>query len=125
MEEVSTTMDITLLIHVEMADQEIVWWAESDDLPGVTVAAPSLMEMREELDNLLRDLAVERGEAIVITEEMLAESEDAGISPLAPATLGQEIEGERESSGPTAQSRGLLVPLGAVSADGDNHSPPV
>jgi hypothetical protein len=105
-------MDITLLIHVGLAEKEIVWWAESDELPGVTVAAPTLMQMREELDQVLTDLSAEQGDEIVIGQEMLAPAE-GDASELAPATIGQDIEGELPSSGPLAESRGILVPIAA------------
>jgi predicted RNase H-like HicB family nuclease len=67
-------MDITLQIHLDAADKDFVWWAESDQLPGVTAAAGSLMEMREELDHVLADLSAESGDPIVVTTEILADS---------------------------------------------------
>jgi hypothetical protein len=67
-------MEITLRIHLDAADLDFVWWAESDQLPGVTAAAGSLMEMREELEHVLTDLSAESGDPIVVTTEVLADS---------------------------------------------------
>lgn len=39
-------MTVELLIHLEAADGEAVWWAESPDAPGFTAAAPDLAELR-------------------------------------------------------------------------------
>lgn len=36
-----------LIIHLEDADGEVVWWAESPDVPGFSAAAPTLAELRE------------------------------------------------------------------------------
>jgi len=99
-------MDITLQIHLEAAEQEIVWWAESDQLPGVSVAAASLMEMREELDHVLTDLSEERGEPILIATEILADAEE--VSPV----LAQE-DGDEYMSAPRVRSRQVLVEIGA------------
>lgn len=37
----------TLIIHLDHADGEIVWWAESPDARGFTAAANTLAELRE------------------------------------------------------------------------------
>ena len=65
-------MEITLDFHVEASEGAIVWWVESDDLPGVSAAADSLSELRELITPLLADLSAERGENIVVASERLA-----------------------------------------------------
>jgi predicted RNase H-like HicB family nuclease len=72
-------MDIALKIHVEAAqDGSPVWWAESDDLRGLTASADSLPELRAVLADVLaefgEDLASDSGhphESIDITSERL------------------------------------------------------
>ncbi|HXN60821.1 MAG TPA: hypothetical protein VN886_10250 [Acidimicrobiales bacterium] len=99
-------MDITLQIHVEAAEREIVWWAESDQLPGVSVAAPSLMEMREELDHVLADLSEEGGEPIRIGTEILADAEEVSHA------MARD-DGDESTSGLFVGSRQVLVEIGA------------
>jgi predicted RNase H-like HicB family nuclease len=58
----------TLIIHLDNADGEVVWWAESPEAPGFTAAASSLVELRELALNGLRDLispAIEVAELLV------------------------------------------------------------
>lgn len=37
----------TLIIHLDIADGEVVWWAESPEAPGFTAVAGSLAELRD------------------------------------------------------------------------------
>lgn len=54
-------------MHLEEADGEAVWWANSPDLPGFTAAAPSLADLRELVREGLGDTPVtERLDAPVI-----------------------------------------------------------
>jgi predicted RNase H-like HicB family nuclease len=45
-----------LIIHLEDADGEVVWWAESPDVPGFSAAAPSLDELRRRAIDALAEL---------------------------------------------------------------------
>ncbi len=38
---------VELIIHLDSADDGVVWWAESPEAPGFTAAADSLAELRE------------------------------------------------------------------------------
>ena len=105
-------MDITLQIHLEATDEDIVWWAESDDLPGVTAAAETLTEMRENLEAVLGDLSEERGEAIVVVAERLAGVEESAREAIEQG-VGQEIAGGESPSGPIMRSRQILVSVAA------------
>jgi|ERR1039458_6926604 hypothetical protein len=84
-------MDITLNFHVEASGGRIAWWAESDDLPGVSAAADSLSELRDLLAQLFADLTAERGEEICITSEHLAGDveEPAELTPRPVDQLNQ------------------------------------
>lgn len=39
-------MNVELVIHLDSADDQAVWWAESDDVPGFSASADSLVELR-------------------------------------------------------------------------------
>lgn len=44
-----------LVVHLDEADGEAVWWAESPDLPGFSAAAPTLAELRERVTGAIGD----------------------------------------------------------------------
>jgi hypothetical protein len=46
-----------LVIHLEGGDGEVVWWAESPQIPGFSAAAPTLKELRERAYRALREIA--------------------------------------------------------------------
>lgn len=68
-------MSVTLIFHLEQADDEIVWWAESPDAPGMSAAADTLVECRRLAIESLRfsDVAFER-----ITELLAEATMDTG-----------------------------------------------
>ena len=75
-------MDITLEFHIEaVGGGEVSWWAESDDLPGVTMAAESLLELREMIAQVLDDLGMDRGEEIVVVAECLSGGAEGAERP--------------------------------------------
>lgn len=45
-----------LTIHLESVDDEVVWWADSPDVPGFSAAAPSLVELRERASAALEEI---------------------------------------------------------------------
>jgi hypothetical protein len=52
---------IEILLHIERADlpgqpPEFVWWAESNEFPGFTAAAPTLAELRSVVRDAVREL---------------------------------------------------------------------
>jgi predicted RNase H-like HicB family nuclease len=47
-------MNVTFAIHLEPADQDVVWWAETDGLPGFSAAAPTLRELRTLIEEAVR-----------------------------------------------------------------------
>jgi predicted RNase H-like HicB family nuclease len=67
-------MEITVELHVEPVEGGVSWWAESEQLPGVSAAGDSLSELREMLAEILDDLSEERGEPIVIVSEHLSDA---------------------------------------------------
>jgi hypothetical protein len=73
---------IELVIHIEAADGEAVWWAESPDVPGFSAAAPTLVELRERSIAALSEL---RG-SVRITER-LAGGEESGDVRVAKTEL--------------------------------------
>jgi predicted RNase H-like HicB family nuclease len=45
-----------LTIHLEAVEGEVVWWADSPDVPGFSAAAPSLVELRERATAALEEI---------------------------------------------------------------------
>lgn len=39
-------MNVEVVLHVEVVGEEFVWWAESEQLPGLSASAGSLFELR-------------------------------------------------------------------------------
>jgi|BarGraNGADG00212_1021973.scaffolds.fasta_scaffold25914_3 predicted RNase H-like HicB family nuclease len=60
-------MEVSLQIHLEASEQGTpVWWVESEELPGFTASADSLVELRAVVSETLQEFA----------SELLAESGD-------------------------------------------------
>lgn len=66
-------MTVELLIHLEPAGAEVIWWAESPDFAGFSAAAASLSELRARATQAITEFA---GPNTAIVERM-ADS-DAG-----------------------------------------------
>jgi predicted RNase H-like HicB family nuclease len=77
-------MTTELIIHLEVADGEVVWWAESPDLPGFTAAGSSLSELRELATAAIEEI---RGGPVQIVEHLEAETSDAVTPRVAVAEL--------------------------------------
>lgn len=45
-----------LTIHLEGVDGEVVWWADSPDVPGFSAAAPNLIALRERATAALEEI---------------------------------------------------------------------
>lgn len=65
-------MKATLLIHVEPSEDEIVWWAESTDLPGFSAAAESLADLRV---SARAAISAEWDDEVEIVEELVGEEQ--------------------------------------------------
>ena len=69
-------MDVHLTFHMEIAEdgdhRAFVRWVESDELPGLSVAASSLNELRTAFDEAIADLSADNAEPIVVASETLA-----------------------------------------------------
>ena len=86
-------MDIALKIHIEASEAgSPIWWAESDDLPGLTASADTLAELRvalaEVLEEFGKELAVDAGhagETIQIVSELLVAGDMP--APVQPSAL--------------------------------------
>jgi predicted RNase H-like HicB family nuclease len=53
-------MSVTVAIHLDPTESDVVWWAESADLPGFSAAAPTLRDLRKLIDEAV---SMEVGEA--------------------------------------------------------------
>jgi predicted RNase H-like HicB family nuclease len=81
-------MNATFSIHLEPTDTDVVWWAESDDLPGFSGAASTLRELRGLIEEAVRlHLADEAEIALELVAEPLSSN---------PEGLGQ-LEGVPEA----------------------------
>jgi predicted RNase H-like HicB family nuclease len=61
---------IELVIHIEAADGEAVWWAESPDVPGFSAAAPTLADLRDRATAALAEL---RDDPVEVVERLVGE----------------------------------------------------
>lgn len=52
----------TVLVHMEMTDDGVVWWGETVDVPGFYAAADSLQELMTQTELAIAELRAE-GEA--------------------------------------------------------------
>lgn len=68
-------MSVTFHIHMEPANDEVVWWAEADAVPGLSVAAPTLRELRTLIDEAAR---LRLGGDVEISLELIADVDDTG-----------------------------------------------
>jgi hypothetical protein len=60
----------TFYIHVEPAETEIVWWAETPDVAGLSLAAPTLRALRRLIDEAsLRHLGPDTPVELVLVED--------------------------------------------------------
>jgi hypothetical protein len=60
-----------LTIHLEDVDGEVVWWADSPDVPGFSAAAPSLEELRKQAATALADIL---GTPVTVVERLHGET---------------------------------------------------
>jgi predicted RNase H-like HicB family nuclease len=47
-------MNISFAIHLEPTDTDVVWWAESEGMPGWSATAPTLRELRTLIEEAVR-----------------------------------------------------------------------
>lgn len=78
-------------IHLEVADREAVWWAETPAVPGLSVAAPTLKELRILISeavvaNIGPDEPVEL--QLVAEESMSANPANLSVNGTADASRG-------------------------------------
>jgi predicted RNase H-like HicB family nuclease len=76
-------MTVELIIHLEAAEDEAVWWAESPDVAGFTAAGSSLSELRRRAHAALTEIT---GGTVQLVERM-AQGDDAPDGLAAKATL--------------------------------------
>jgi predicted RNase H-like HicB family nuclease len=67
---------VELVIHIEAADGEAVWWAESPEVPGFSAAAPTLAELRERATAALTEL---QGAPVRLTERLVGGEETGDV----------------------------------------------
>lgn len=76
-------MTIELMLHLERADDQVVWWAETTDVPGFSAAADTLAELRERVRSAL--LEITGGEPVELVERLAGlPSEAKTDSPVGP-----------------------------------------
>lgn len=68
-------MRVRMLLHLELADAAPVWWAESEDLPGLTVAADDLAELRRLIREQLAELFPE---IVQYSEQLVGDRSEQG-----------------------------------------------
>lgn len=66
---------VRAIFHTDIVEGELVVWAESPDVPGLSVAGESVSEVRE----ALRELLLLDGRGDVVTKESLADAQDRPV----------------------------------------------
>jgi predicted RNase H-like HicB family nuclease len=84
-------------IHVELAQSEFVWWAETPEVRGLNLAAPSLRELRLLIDeaaaaHLPADADVRL--QLAVPERVPVNPADSQLDrlPTAPASVGPSAD---------------------------------
>jgi hypothetical protein len=72
-----TDVKVQVVVHLELTDDEFVWWADSPDVPGFSAAAPRLKQLENEVDRLLRS---EVGRSIDIEWSLASDPSDVGMA---------------------------------------------
>lgn len=67
-------MNITFYVHMEPVEHDIAWWAEAEALPGLSVAASTLRELRVLIEEAVQQQA---GQDSEISLELVAESAES------------------------------------------------
>ena len=99
-------MSVTFYIHLEPVERDVVWWAETDAVPGLSVAASTLRELRTLIDEAVRRHLGHEAEASL--ELVADEAQAAADRDLA------ELSGVDLPAGGTSSSPNTLVRLGTA-----------
>jgi len=87
-------VNVTLLIHLERAEDEdgarLVWWAETDDLPGFSAAADHLPDLLDQAAAAINEIA---GEPVEI-HTLLVPADEASAGP-DPIDIDAELASAR------------------------------
>ena len=97
-------MDATFRVHIDLTDrQAVVWWAETTSVPGLTLAADTLMELRRLIDDAVGEYF--DGSTTVSLELVPLEISD-NESPTQGPILGDT---EEKAVGPTVRKAVLYA----------------
>ncbi len=83
------------LVHMDAGDKEVVWWAESADIPGLSVAADTLTELRR---LVFESVEVQVGATAEVTMHL------AGLEAPASRTTPVRTETELPASLPASHA---------------------
>ena len=67
-------MDVIVRVHLERADEGVVWWADSPGLPGFYAAADSMKELRDVARVAISEVLIEGGDVLESISELLVPS---------------------------------------------------
>jgi hypothetical protein len=86
-------MTATFTIHLEMAETDVAWWAETVDVEHLSIAAPTLMGLRRLIDEAVAT-HLERDTEVVLV--LSSDGEDTGTAAerrpdAIPAARGAEF----------------------------------
>jgi hypothetical protein len=73
----------TFYIHLEPADRDIVWWAETEAVPGLSIAAPTLRALRGMIEEAARDHLRD----VQIELELVANEPETEHAPVAASEM--------------------------------------
>lgn len=82
-------MNIELMLHLERAEDRVVWWAETADVAGFSAAADTLVELRERARAALLEIVGE--EPLVLVERLAGLPSDATTDSPVSSEQGRAI----------------------------------
>ena len=91
-------MTASFTIHIEMAETDVVWWAETADVAGLSVAAPTLMGLRRLIsESVALHLGPEVDIALILSPDeadtgtSVQETAEGATAPARPSTRGATV----------------------------------
>lgn len=88
--EEQTMRDVTILVHLERTSAGPAWWAESPEVPGLSVLEDELVKLLPQTKAAIAELLAERGETLGHARAYLVPA-DSRTAPVAPSVTSTDL----------------------------------
>lgn len=78
------TQAATFRIYIERTGKGIAWWADTEAVPGLSVAAPTLRELRTLIDEATR---LHLGESTAVSLELIVNEQEPEQAPVTTSEI--------------------------------------